>query len=437
MKTYNNPDKSLWAGIAKRPSNYNSGLESSVRKIISQVQESGDKALFRLTKELDGVTLDKLYLDTKEIDELCNQVDSSLKEAIEIAISNISRFHSSQKQEPLVTETMPGVKCVLKSLPIEKIGLYIPSGSAPLFSTVLMLGVPAQLAGCKDVVLFTPPSKDGMIAPAIAYCARRLGIEKIVTLGGAQAVAAMAYGTESIVKRDKIFGPGNSYVTKAKELVSQVVAIDMPAGPSELMIIADDCCVPAFVAYDLLSQAEHGPDSQVLLLSDSAVVVENVIREVGMLSANLSRKQQVEGALFNSCAILFDKLENALDFSNFYAPEHLIINTGNSWDMANSVTAAGSVFIGNYSPESAGDYASGTNHTLPTGAWAKSYSGISLDSFMHKITFQELTKDGLLSLSKVISIMANAESLEAHAKAVEVRAEAILQEKNVNKTNQK
>lgn len=421
MKVFENPSPEIWSQLILRAQAFEGEISAKVSEILQRVKREGDAALFDLTEKLDGVKLTKLFLGKEEIEEYAKGVSEELKQATGTAISNIRKFHLAQRTSNIEVETMPGVKCSIRNLPIEKAGLYIPGGSAPLFSTVLMLGVPAKLAGCSDIILFTPPLKGGGIPAPIAYAALTLGITSIVTVGGAQAIAAMAYGTASIRKRDKIFGPGNRYVTIAKELVSREVAIDMPAGPSELMVIADSSCNPAFVAADLLSQAEHGADSQVFLLSDSRDVIENVTKITATLMERLPRKSQAEGAMENSRAILFDNLNQAFEFSNLYAPEHLIISTREPWQKASLVKAAGSVFIGNYSPESAGDYASGTNHTLPTGGRARSCSGITLDSFMHKITFQELTAKGLQSLSETICTMAREESLFAHEYAVKVR----------------
>ena len=421
MKVFENPSPEIWPQLILRAQAFEGEISVKVSEILQRVKREGDEALFDLTEKLDGVKLTKLFLGKEEIKEYAKGASEEVKEAIGTAISNIEKFHLAQRTSNIEVETMPGVKCSIRNLPIEKAGLYIPGGSAPLFSTVLMLGVPAKLAGCSDIILFTPPMKGGGIPAPVAYAALTLGITSIVTVGGAQAIAAMAYGTASIRKRDKIFGPGNRYVTIAKELVSREVAIDMPAGPSELMVIADSSCNPAFVAADLLSQAEHGADSQVFLLSDSREVIENVTKITATLMERLPRKSQAEGAMENSRAILFDNLNQAFEFSNLYAPEHLIISTREPWQKASLVKAAGSVFIGNYSPESAGDYASGTNHTLPTGGRARSCSGITLDSFMHKITFQELTAKGLQSLSETICTMAREESLFAHEYAVKVR----------------
>jgi histidinol dehydrogenase len=349
-------------------------------------------------------------------------VPDELKEAIQQAKSNIEKFHSAQKEEIKEIEIMPGITCRRRSVAIEKVGIYIPGGSAPLFSTVLMLAIPAQLAGCKEIVLCTPPLKDGSIHPAVLYAAKRCGVRKIFKAGGAQAIGAMAYGTESIPKVFKIFGPGNQFVTCAKQLVqNENVAIDMPAGPSELLIIADDTAVPEFVAADLLSQAEHGPDSQVVLVTVSEKLAEKVQLAIAEQINNLPRKEIADQALNNSKIILLETLEEAIEFSNLYAPEHLILACENADALSPQIVAAGSVFIGNYSPESAGDYASGTNHTLPTNGYAAMYSGVSVDSFVKKITYQKLSKAGLQQIGRTVELMAEAEGLKAHANAVSIR----------------
>lgn len=425
MKRYIEPTRDVWKEIVKRPSQNNLVIERRVAQIIERVKEEGDNALFALTKEIDRITLRSLFIEQSIIDASAKQVSQQLKEAIEVAYSNIEKFHKAQFPQDIEVETMTGVKCMIKSFPIEKIGLYIPGGTAPLFSTVLMLGIPAAIANCKDVIMFTPPISNGGIEPAIAYTAKRVGITKIVTIGGAQAIAAMVYGTETIEKRDKIFGPGNSYVATAKQQVSSEVAIDMVAGPSELMVIATSECCPAFVAADLLSQAEHGRDSQVFLVTNDTKIVDQVSIELEIQLDKLPRKSIAKQALENSSAIVFKGFTEIIEFANMYAPEHLIIATNNPWEIASKIKNAGSVFIGNYSPESAGDYASGTNHTLPTAGWAKSTGGITLDSFMHKVTFQELTAQGLLNLSSTITTMAKQEKLDAHANAVQIRVQKL------------
>lgn len=425
MKKYIEPHPTTWSQIIKRPSQQSAVIERRVSEIIERVKKDGDRALYELTKEIDKVSLESLYIDQSVLDTSAKQVSKELKQAIEIALFNIEKFHKAQITEAIEVETTNGVKCMIKSFPIEKIGLYIPGGTAPLFSTVLMLGIPAAIAGCKEIVMFSPPLPNGGIDPSIAYAAQRVGINKIVAVGGSQAIAAMAYGTETIDKRDKIFGPGNSYVATAKQQVASDVAIDMVAGPSELMVIADSESDPAFVAADLLSQAEHGPDSQVFLIANNNRIIEQVSIELEIQLEKLSRKSVAINALENSSALLFKDLSNIVAFANMYAPEHLIIATANPWQIASQIKNAGSVFIGNYSPESAGDYASGTNHTLPTAAWAKSTGGITLDSFMHKVSFQELTAQGLLRLSNTIITMAKQEKLDAHANAVQIRVQKL------------
>jgi histidinol dehydrogenase len=416
------PDKIDWNELIKRPVIENLLLEKTVRKILAKVKTKGDKALKKFTKDLDGVKLKKITVTEKEIVAAEKLVSDELKEAIKQAKSNIEKFHGAQKEEIKEMEIMPGITCRRRSVAIEKVGIYIPGGSAPLFSTVLMLAIPAQLASCKEIILCTPPLKDGSIHPAVLYTAKLCGISKIFKVGGAQAIAAMSYGTESIPKVFKIFGPGNQYVTCAKQLIqNENVAIDMPAGPSELLIIADNTAVPEFVAADLLSQAEHGPDSQVVLATTSEIVAEKIQSAMTEQIKNLPRKEIAAQALNNSKIILFRDAQEAIEFSNLYAPEHLILACENAFELSQQVIAAGSVFIGNYSPESAGDYASGTNHTLPTNGYAAMYSGVSVDSFVKKITYQTLSKEGLQQIGRTIELMAEAEGLKAHANAVSIR----------------
>lgn len=417
------PDNNLKNKILSRPFSDDSSVEDAVKDIIADVRRNGDSALFRYARVLDGAKLETLLVSENEISESVQAASGELKDAIAKASENISTFHRAQIVPEVNVETSAGVRCVQRRVPVQKVGLYVPGGSAPLFSTVLMLAIPAKIAGCEEITLFTPPAKDGTINQAILYAAKVAGVDKIVKSGGAQAVAAMAYGTESISPVDKIFGPGNRYVAAAKQLVSSRVSIDMFAGPSEVMIIADDSAVPRFVAADLLSQAEHGPDSQVLLLTSSESLAIKCREEIDRQLAELSRKRELDGALRNSRIVVMENLEQAVDMANEYAPEHLIIVTENPWGIADKIKAAGSVFIGNYSPESAGDYASGTNHTLPTGGWARSQGGISTDSFCRTITYQELTREGLSNLSRTIETMALAEGLEAHCNAVRVRME--------------
>lgn len=422
MKTYNKPNKEQWEELTRRPIINEEQLTQAVTSIVNDVKQNGDKALVKYARMFDGVELENLKVSTPEIEKAVSQTPLELKDAIDVAYNNITAFHKAQQLTEEVVETIPGVKCWRKSVAIEKVGLYIPGGSAPLFSTILMLGIPAQIAGCKEIVLCTPPNQSQEINPAILYTAQLVGIKYIYKVGGAQAVAAMAYGTETIPQVYKIFGPGNQYVTKAKELVQQGgVAIDMPAGPSEVLIIADETCNPAFVAADLLSQAEHGADSQVILLSDNEKIIDKCVAEVNKQVAALPRKETALKALKNSKAIVLNSLSECLELSNNYAPEHLIIASENANQFIDGIINAGSVFLGNYSCESAGDYASGTNHTLPTNGFAKNYSGVSLDSFVKKITYQELSKEGINNIGKAIEIMAEAEELFAHKNAVTLR----------------
>ena len=422
MKLYRNPDKKIWKKIIQRPVADNTSLEKVVKKILLNVKEKGEKAIRKYTKKFDGVKLKGFIVSEKEIAAAEPLLSDELKQAIQQAKKNIETFHTAQKEYVKRIETMPGVVCWRQSLAIEKVGLYIPGGSAPLFSTVLMLGVPAQLAGCKEIVLCTPPAKDGSINPAILYAAQLCGISKIVKAGGVQAIGAMTYGTATIPKVFKIFGPGNQYVTSAKQLVQQQgVAIDMPAGPSEVLIIADETSIPEFVAADLLSQAEHGPDSQVVLITTQESVAEKISAAIKKQLAGLSRKEIAKRALQNSKLIITENIADAIELSNLYAPEHLILSCAGAEAISNQIISAGSVFIGNYSPESAGDYASGTNHTLPTNGYAAMYSGVSLDSFIKKITYQQLTKEGLENIGNTVMAMAAAEGLDAHKNAVAIR----------------
>lgn len=422
MKTIKYPTKSEWNEILKRPTMDSSSLEDKVKTILSDIQLNGDTAIKKYALMFDNVAINTLAVSEEELNTAENKISSELKAAILQAKNNIETFHALQKESVQEIETTSGVKCWRKSVGIEKVGLYIPGGSAPLFSTVLMLGVPSKLAGCKEVVLCSPPDKNGTINPAILFAAKTVGITKIFKAGGVQAIGAMTYGTESIPRVYKIFGPGNQYVTCAKQLINKEgVAIDMPAGPSEVAVIADETCVPAFVAADLLSQAEHGADSQVILVSNSEEVIKKVNNEIGLQLQNLTRKEVAEKALQNSKAILVNSLSEGIELLNEYAPEHLIIACSNADELANQVINAGSVFLGNYSCESAGDYASGTNHTLPTNGYAKAYSGVSLDSFVKKITFQKLSKEGINNIGRTIELMAEAEGLDAHKNAVSVR----------------
>ncbi|MBN8694736.1 MAG: histidinol dehydrogenase [Bacteroidetes bacterium] len=422
MITINYPDKSTWKEILKRPALDSTSLETTVKSILADIKSNGDSAVKKYALQFDKANLNAFEVNQNEIKSAETKLSTELKNAIQNAKNNIEKFHSAQKEETQQIETTSGVNCWRKSVGIEKVGLYIPGGSAPLFSTVLMLGVPAKLAGCKEIILCTPSDSNGNINPAILFAAQLVGVTKIFKVGGVQAIAAMAYGTESIPQVYKIFGPGNQYVTCAKQLINKEgVAIDMPAGPSEVAVIADETCVPAFVAADLLSQAEHGADSQVILVSNSENVIKKVNEELELQLKALSRNTIAEKALQNSKAILVNSLEEGLELLNEYASEHLIIACSNADELAGIVVNAGSVFIGNYSCESAGDYASGTNHTLPTNGYAKAYSGVSLDSFVKKITFQKLSKEGINTIGKTIELMAEAEGLDAHKNAVSIR----------------
>ena len=426
MKTYKNPKKKEWSNLTTRPAIQQEQLGEAVQTIMRDVKINGDNAIFKYANMFDGATLDNLLVSENESNDAIQLVSTKLKDAIEIAKQNIEVFHDSQKLIEQVIETSSGVNCWRKSVAIEKVGLYIPGGSAPLFSTILMLGIPAKIAGCREIVLCTPPNKKGEINPAILYTAKLVGINTIYKVGGAQAIAALTYGTESILKVDKIFGPGNQYVTKAKEMAQQDgVAIDMPAGPSEVLVIADTTSNPAFIAADLLSQAEHGADSQVILVSNNEAMINASLIEIKKQLIELPRNEIAIKALENSKTVLFGSLEECVAFSNEYAPEHLIFATENAENYLDNIINAGSVFIGNYSCESAGDYASGTNHTLPTNGYAKNYSGVSLDSFVKKITFQKLSKDGIKGIGKAVELMAEAEGLFAHKNAVTLRLNEI------------
>lgn len=440
MEIIVNPSPQQWKALCTRAVADDAVIEERVRAILSRVEAGGDAALADITREVEGRDVDSFLVSREQIAAASALVDADLKAAIAQAAANIRAFHSAQMPQKVEVETTAGVRCVRRSRPIDRVGLYIPGGSAPLFSTLLMLAIPAKIAGCREIVLCTPAGRDGKIAPAVLYAADFCGVDTIYSLGGAQAIAAMAFGTETIAPVSKIFGPGNRYVTKAKQMVSaRGVAIDMPAGPSEVMVMADDSADARFVASDLLSQAEHGPDSQAMLVCGSEAFASEVEAEVARQLALLPRKDIAEKALENSRIVVFtDGFEAsqskvcpkqaegssaAIAFANAYAAEHLIISMRNPWDVAGQITAAGSVFIGNYSPESAGDYASGTNHTLPTMGLARAFSGIGLDSFMHSITYQELTREGLESLGDTIIKMAGAEGLDAHAAAVKIRLE--------------
>ncbi|WP_196888517.1 histidinol dehydrogenase [Aureivirga sp. CE67] len=426
MKTYLKPKKKDWDSICERPKLNSNRLETIVREIIKDVKVNKNEALIRYGKLLDGVNISNLKVSNKEINNAKSFVSRELKNAIQVAYQNIYKFHSSQKQNYKTVETIEGVKCWQKDKPIENVGLYIPGGSAPLFSTILMLGIPAKIAGCKNITICTPPNSKNEINPIILFTANMLGIKNIYKVGGAQAIAAMSLGTESIPKVDKIFGPGNQYVTKAKEICQQFgTAIDMPAGPSEVLVIADKTSNPQYIAADLLSQAEHGEDSQVVLVSTSEGIIDKTLFELEKQTKQLDRKRIVEKSIQNSKAILVKDINVAFELSNYYAPEHLIVATENAVTYQDLIENAGSVFLGKYSCESAGDYASGTNHTLPTNGFAKNYSGVSLDSFIKKITFQEITAKGIQNLGNTIEIMAEAEGLMAHKNAVSVRLNSI------------
>jgi histidinol dehydrogenase len=426
MKTILLPEIEIWNELCKRPVIARNDLENTVRDIINSVKSEADNAVFYFTEKFDGVTPGNLKVSPDEIRESAIRIPQELSNAINVAKKNIETFHSAQLLTEPVIETSKGVRCWRKAVAIEKVGLYIPGGSAPLFSTLLMLGIPAKLAGCKEIVVCTPPGKDGKVSPLILYTAQLIGISDIFKVGGAQAIAAMAYGTESIPKVYKIFGPGNQYVTKAKELIQQDgIAIDMPAGPSEVLVIADKGANPEFIAADLLSQSEHGPDSQVIMLTDDLKLLKRVKSELDKQVNLIPRQEIALMALGNSKLILLPTLIDCMDFSNLYAPEHLIINTADANSLANNVRNAGSVFLGNYSCESAGDYASGTNHTLPTNGSARNYSGVSTDSFLKKISFQEISAEGIKNLGPVIELMAGAESLIGHKNAVSIRLKSL------------
>ena len=422
MKVIKYPSKEKWAEILRRPALNTESLFDTVRGIIDRVRTEGDKAVIEYEATFDKAELTSLAVTNEELEEGVALVSEELKAAISLAKQNIERFHAAQKFVGKKVETMPGVTCWQKAVGIEKVGLYIPGGTAPLFSTVLMLAVPAKIAGCKDIILCTPPDSKGKIHPAILFAARLAGVDRIFKAGGVQAIAAMAYGTESIPKVYKIFGPGNQYVTAAKQLVSlRDVAIDMPAGPSEVEVLADDSANPVFVAADLLSQAEHGVDSQAILITTSERLQAAVVEEVERQLAELPRREIAEKSLANSKLILVNDMYEAVELTNEYAPEHLIVETSDYMEVAERVVNAGSVFLGSFSPESAGDYASGTNHTLPTNGYAKAYSGVSLDSFIRKITFQEICSDGMKAIGPAIETMAANEQLDAHKNAVTVR----------------
>jgi len=426
MKKYYNPAADAWPEICLRPFNDLSEIKDKVQKIIDDIKNEGDIKLRYYSELFDKYSGESLKVNSEEIDAACLILDKELKKAIETAAENISTFHKMQFVEERKTETMPGVVCSQKFLPIQKVGLYVPGGTAPLLSTVLMLAIPAKTAGCKEIIMCTPPDSRGKIHPAILYAAKISGIENIYKVGGAQAIAAMAFGTQTIPKVYKIFGPGNKYVTAAKMLVSTVnTAIDMPAGPSEVLVVADKTANIKFVAADLLSQAEHDKESQVILVCDNEKMVDQILQETANQLEKLPRKEIAKMTLANSKAVIFDDIYASCDFVNEYAAEHLIVSTENPELYAQEIVNAGSVFLGNYTPESAGDYASGTNHTLPTGAYAKQYSGVSLASFMKSVTYQKISKEGLKNIGKTIELMAEAEELFGHKNAVTLRLNSL------------
>jgi histidinol dehydrogenase len=422
MQVYQYPERDTWGELLKRPVLDTASLEATVQAILSDVRETGDEAVRRYALKFDKASLGELRVSPQEMDAAVAAVDPALREAIRQAAANITKFHAAQKEEVKVVETMPGVRCWRKSVPLDKVGLYIPGGTAPLFSTILMLAIPASLAGCRRIVLCTPPDAKGGVNPVMLFAAALTGVTEVYRIGGVPAIAAMAYGTESVPRVDKIFGPGNQYVTCAKQLVSRAgTPIDMPAGPSEVAVLADDSCNAAFVAADLLSQAEHGIDSQVLLVTTEERVIREVEEQLALQLQDLPRREIAAAALAHSRAVLAGSLEEGVELINAYAPEHLIISTEKDEQVAEGILYAGSIFLGNYSPESAGDYASGTNHTLPTHGYARTYSGVSLDSFLRKMTFQKLSPEGLKTLGPVVEQMAAAEGLEAHRRAVTIR----------------
>jgi histidinol dehydrogenase len=422
MNTIINPNKADWFEILKRPTQTVDDIEATVTQIFDDVSRNGDKAISKYTEMFDGCALTSIEVSQNEITNAAASVSEDLKKAIQQAKSNIETFHKAQKTDRVSTESVKGVKCWQEKRPIEKVGLYIPGGTAPLFSTILMLVVPAQIAGCKEIVMCTPPNSKGEVAKEILYTAQLCGVTKIIKVGGIQAIAGMTFGTETIPQVYKIFGPGNQFVTVAKQISTKFgVAIDMPAGPSELLVVADNSANPAYVASDLLSQAEHGADSQVILVTDSSAFIDSVQSEIETQLNKLPRKEIAEKALKNSKAFIIESAEAALDLINTYAPEHLIIATRNDDFFVNNIQNAGSVFIGNYTPESAGDYASGTNHTLPTNGFSKAYSGVNLDSFTKAITFQKISEEGIINIGNTIELMAEAEGLQAHKNAVTLR----------------
>ena len=422
MKIINNPNRESWSEVLKRPTQTVGDIEATVTEIFTKVSETGDVAIKRFTKKFDGINLESNVVTPNEIELAIQQVPEKLQKAIRLAKQNIEVFHTAQKTSRTAIETAKGVQCWQEKRPIQKVGLYIPGGTAPLFSTVLMLAVPAQIAGCKDIVLCSPPNKEGILAPEILFAAQLCGITKIIKVGGIQAIAGLTFGTETIPHVYKIFGPGNQFVTVAKQLATKYgVAIDMPAGPSELLVVADKTANASYIASDLLSQAEHGADSQVILVSTSKRLIDEVSAEVGIQLEVLPRKSIAEKAIANSKLIYVENDDIALELINKYGPEHFIICCENEDLYIDGISNAGSVFIGDYTPESAGDYASGTNHTLPTNGFSKAYSGVNLDSFLKSMTFQKISKEGLLNIGEAIELMAEAEGLQAHKNAVTIR----------------
>lgn len=423
MEIFINPDRSLWPALSQRVVAGNCEIEDRVKNILRKVREEGDRAVISLTESIDGVDLTgRLEVSEEEFAEAESSVSKEVREAVETAFSNIYKFHKAQMPSSVKVETCDGVICEQRPVAIRRVGLYIPGGTAPLFSTVLMLAIPAMIAGCRERILCTPCNKEGKVAPEVLYAARRCSVQRVFKIGGAQAIGAMAYGTETVPEVDKIFGPGNRYVMTAKNIVSgECTAIDMPAGPSEVMVIADGGANPAFAAADLLSQAEHGRDSQVILVCKDRGMAERVLKEVEAQASVLERGAFIKSSLENSRAMVFDSMTDIVDFANCYAPEHLIISSDDAESIAENIYAAGSVFLGHWTPESAGDYASGTNHTLPTSAWARSFSGVNIDSFLRKMTLQKISREGLVKLAPAIIAMAQAEGLEAHANAAKIR----------------
>ena len=422
MKVLENPSQEELSKALKRPVKKLKNIKKIVKPILKNVKTKGDRALYKYSLEYDHVQLSELVVSHEEIDAANGLISEELKHAIRTAKDNIEKFHTAQISQELTVDTMPGIECRRKSVPVEKVGLYIPGGTAPLFSTVLMLAIPAKIAGCKELVLCTPPNTSGKIHPAILFCAKLVGINKIIKVGGAQAIAALAFGTESVPKVYKIFGPGNQYVTAAKQIVAEKgIAIDLPAGPSEVAVLADDTAEPDFIATDLLSQAEHGADSQVILVTTKKSIADSTLESINKFLLDLPRRKVAEKALDESVIIIVDNEEKAINILNQYAAEHLILSVGNAEEIAGKITNAGSIFLGNYSPESIGDYASGTNHTLPTNGAARAYSGVSLDSFVKKITYQKLSEEGIKKIGPAVELMADAEGLEAHKLAVSVR----------------